>query len=104
MTHGVIYVSTSVSMRTYVPNQSTGGNREEQGLLQGRVVGNGKRKGSGQEGRGEIGQGGKWKRGKKVRQEKKGRLECGPMPNVMVALSNIGGAVCSTLQSLADAY
>jgi len=25
------------------------------------------------------------------------------MPNVMVALSNIGGALCSTLQSLADA-
>jgi len=26
------------------------------------------------------------------------------MPNVMVALPNIGGAVCSTLQSLADAH
>ena len=26
------------------------------------------------------------------------------MPNVMVALSNIGGALCSTLQSLADAH
>jgi len=25
------------------------------------------------------------------------------MPNVMVALPNIGGALCSTLQSLADA-
>ena len=24
------------------------------------------------------------------------KLECGPMPNVMVALPNIGGAVCST--------
>jgi len=24
------------------------------------------------------------------------------MPNVMVALPNIGGALCSTLQSLAD--
>jgi len=23
-------------------------------------------------------------------------LECGPMPNVMVALPNIGGALCST--------
>jgi len=30
-------------------------------------------------------------------------LECGPMPNVMAALSNIGGALCSTSQSLADA-
>jgi len=26
------------------------------------------------------------------------------MPNVMVALLNIGGALCSTLQSLADAH
>jgi len=25
-------------------------------------------------------------------------LECGPMPNVMAALLNIGGALCSTLQ------
>jgi len=32
------------------------------------------------------------------------RLECGPMPNVMVALPNIGGALCSTPQSLADAH
>ena len=31
-------------------------------------------------------------------------LECGPMPNVMVALTNIGGALCSTTQSLADAH
>jgi len=31
-------------------------------------------------------------------------LECGPMPNVMIALSNIGGALCSTPQSLADAH
>ena len=31
-------------------------------------------------------------------------LECGPMPNVMVALSNIGGALCSTPQSLTDAH
>ena len=30
-------------------------------------------------------------------------LECGPMPNVMAALPNIGGAVCSTPQSLAGA-
>jgi len=26
------------------------------------------------------------------------------MPNVMAALSNIGGALCSTPQRLADAY
>jgi len=31
-------------------------------------------------------------------------LECGPMPNEMVTLPNIGGALCSTLQSLADAH
>jgi len=28
----------------------------------------------------------------------------GPMPNVMAALPNIGGALCSTPQSLADAH
>jgi len=32
------------------------------------------------------------------------KLECGPMSNVMVALLNIGGALCSTPQSLADAH
>ena len=32
------------------------------------------------------------------------KLERGPMPNVMVALPNIGGALCSTPQSLADAH
>jgi len=31
-------------------------------------------------------------------------LECGPMPNLMVALPKIGGALCSTPQSLADAH
>jgi len=31
------------------------------------------------------------------------KLECGPMPNVMVAL-NIGGALCSMPQTLADAH
>jgi len=31
-------------------------------------------------------------------------LECGPMPNVMVALPNIGSALCSTPQSLGDAH
>ena len=35
---------------------------------------------------------------------KKKELECGPMPNVMVALPNIGGALRSTPQSLADAH
>jgi len=30
-------------------------------------------------------------------------LECGPMPNVMAALPNIGDTLCSTPQSLADA-
>jgi len=32
------------------------------------------------------------------------KLECGPMPNLMVALPSIGGALCSTPQSLADAH
>jgi len=31
-------------------------------------------------------------------------LECGPMPSLMVALPNTGGALCSTPQSLADAH
>jgi len=31
-------------------------------------------------------------------------LECGPMHNVMAALTNIGGALCSMPQSLADAH
>jgi len=35
--------------------------------------------------------------------EKYRKLECGQMPNVMAALPNIGGALCSTPQSLADA-
>jgi len=30
------------------------------------------------------------------------KLKCGPVPNVMAALSNIGGALCSTPQSLTD--
>jgi len=34
----------------------------------------------------------------------KKKLECGPMPNVMATLLNIGGSLCSTLQSLADAH
>jgi len=32
------------------------------------------------------------------------QLECGPMPNVMAALPIIGGALCSTPQSLSDAH
>ena len=40
----------------------------------------------------------------KKKEERKKELECGPMPNVMVALPNIGGALCSTPQSLADAH
>jgi len=35
--------------------------------------------------------------------DEKNKLECGPVPNVMVALPNTGGANCSTPQSLADA-
>jgi len=34
----------------------------------------------------------------------KTRTECGPMRNVMAALPNIGGALCSTPQSLTDAH
>jgi len=34
----------------------------------------------------------------------KRQLECGPMPSMMAALPNIGGALCSTRQSAADAY
>jgi len=34
----------------------------------------------------------------------KQKLECAPMPNVMVALPNIGGALCSTPQSLVRAH
>jgi len=34
----------------------------------------------------------------------KHRLECGPMPNVMAILPNIGGALWSMPQSLADAH
>jgi len=34
----------------------------------------------------------------------KHKLECGPMLNVMAVLANIGGALCSSPQSLADAH
>jgi len=37
-------------------------------------------------------------------EEKKKEQECGPMPNVMAGLPNIGGALCSTPQSLAGAH
>ena len=40
----------------------------------------------------------------KILKPKQCKLECGPMPNLMVALPNIGGALCSTPQSLADAH
>jgi len=40
----------------------------------------------------------------RIGEEKKKELECGPMPNVMVALPNTAGALCSTPQSLADAH
>jgi len=33
----------------------------------------------------------------------KKKLECGPLPNIMAALPNMGGVLCSTPQSLADA-
>jgi len=35
---------------------------------------------------------------------KRYQLECGPMPNVMAALPNVGDALCSTPQSLAHAH
>jgi len=35
---------------------------------------------------------------------KQTQLECGPMLNMMTALTNIGGALCSMPQSLADAH
>jgi len=41
---------------------------------------------------------------RKKEERKKEELECGPMPNVMAALPNRGGALCSTPQSLADAH
>jgi len=36
-------------------------------------------------------------------QQQQEKLECGPMPNVMAAQLNTGGALCTTSQSLADA-
>ena len=43
-----------------------------------------------------------WKRNRKLVKQNR-NYKFGPTPNVMVALSNIGGALCSTPQSLADA-
>jgi len=39
-----------------------------------------------------------------IKRGKKKKLECGPMPNVMADLPNIGGALCSTPQSLANVH
>jgi len=39
-----------------------------------------------------------------IRLANRQQLEYGPMPNVMTALPNIGGTLCSTQQSLADAH
>jgi len=39
-----------------------------------------------------------------IRRGIKKELECGQMPNVMAALPNIGGGLCSTPHSLADAH
>jgi len=39
-----------------------------------------------------------------IRRGKKEEIECGPMPNVIVALLNIGGALCSTPQSFARGH
>jgi len=38
-----------------------------------------------------------------IRWSKK-KLECGSVPDVMAALPNVGGALCSTPQTLADAH
>jgi len=40
----------------------------------------------------------------KTKTRKKPKQECGPIPNVMAALPNTGGALCSMPQSLADAH
>ena len=43
-------------------------------------------------------------RPRRLEREKINKLEYGPMPNVMAVLPNIGGALCSMPQSLADAH
>jgi len=40
----------------------------------------------------------------KTKRKDNSKLECGIMPNLMVALPNINGALCSTPQSLANAH
>jgi len=45
----------------------------------------------------------KYRKRKLCNRANKTKLECGPMPNVMAALPNIGGALCLRPQSLADA-
>ena len=47
---------------------------------------------------------GKKRKKKKEEERNRMKLECGPVPNLMVALPNIGGTLCSTPQSLADAH
>jgi len=45
------------------------------------------------------------RRGKKEEERSSMKiLECRPMPNLMVALPNVAGTLCSTPQSLADAH
>jgi len=39
-----------------------------------------------------------------IQEKNNPKLEYGPMPNVMAALPNIGGTLCSMPQSLADAH
>ena len=46
-----------------------------------------------------------WRWNYTIRRERRlVKLECGPMPNVMAAVPNIGCALCSMPQSLADAH
>jgi len=40
--------------------------------------------------------------GRKGKDEQKKKTEYGPMPNVMAALPNIGGGLCSTPQNWTD--
>ena len=44
------------------------------------------------------------KQEEKEEEQQQEQEEYGPMPNVMVALPNIGGVLCSTPRSLADAH
>jgi len=39
-----------------------------------------------------------------IKEGRRNKLEYGPMPNVIAALPNLGGALCSTSQSLANAH